>query len=522
MTSGNTALNLLVIEQPNFMETERLRIDTEIAGLDSRILELELARAALKKTRNTLTSISRLSQDIFRSIFQEVQDEHGMTSHKEAVFPYFRLELESQMPWVRALTHVCSHWRELALNTPTLWTHVQLNNIGLASDMLVRSRTAPLSITATFPYSNHKASEQLQKYIPQALRMHLHHTTFIDLRLPHDWYEELYTAISQSTITPNTLEACSFRAIDLHDLASFPVDLPVDVVVKSASSLRHITLDMCAFPLNPSSTRVSFSCLSSLQIRCGPTHCVEFLDLLSLPITCSVYIVSWTRNHSSLHPFVRGFWEDSNRVLFSLAFGPLEMEYMPDLLMAFMDKDPTKGTLKIRLDKVHPLGDSTGARVYTSFFSLVPLHCMTHLAVHGSLENTFWTYIGESCLQVTHLHVRIDNPYFLCMLINIRDQVPTLETSAGLTLDPSAGEAALAANSIRLPMLAHITFANMEVPKMEFELLGESLIVRRLVGKPLHSLTFNDVFDVETEQAFGLTQYITGEISWWRSNPGED
>ncbi|TFK72247.1 hypothetical protein BDN72DRAFT_342631 [Pluteus cervinus] len=106
---------------PDLVELERSRIDAEIDEIGARIADLKLARTALKQRRNTLAPISRLPQDVSRTIFKEVQT--GIEpAVKEEAFPFSNPKtLKSQLPWIRALTHVCSRWREFAINTPTLW-----------------------------------------------------------------------------------------------------------------------------------------------------------------------------------------------------------------------------------------------------------------------------------------------------------------------------------------------------------------------------------------------------------------
>ncbi|KAJ3503128.1 hypothetical protein NMY22_g18358 [Coprinellus aureogranulatus] len=47
--------------------------------------------------------------------------------------------------WIR-VTHVCRHWRQVALECPTLWAHLSFANPALTEVMLNRSRNAPLTI----------------------------------------------------------------------------------------------------------------------------------------------------------------------------------------------------------------------------------------------------------------------------------------------------------------------------------------------------------------------------------------
>lgn len=49
--------------------------------------------------------------------------------------------------WIR-LTHVCRAWRDMALSTSTLWTHVALVSEEAMMEILRRSGEQPLTVTA--------------------------------------------------------------------------------------------------------------------------------------------------------------------------------------------------------------------------------------------------------------------------------------------------------------------------------------------------------------------------------------
>jgi len=49
--------------------------------------------------------------------------------------------------WVR-VTHVCAHWRRVALHYPNLWTRISLHSPTWALEMLARSKTASITVEA--------------------------------------------------------------------------------------------------------------------------------------------------------------------------------------------------------------------------------------------------------------------------------------------------------------------------------------------------------------------------------------
>lgn len=50
------------------------------------------------------------------------------------------------MRWVRAVSHVCSHWRSVALSTPALWSDLPMHNPRWAMEMIKRSKGTSLII----------------------------------------------------------------------------------------------------------------------------------------------------------------------------------------------------------------------------------------------------------------------------------------------------------------------------------------------------------------------------------------
>ena len=86
--------------------------------------------------RNAALPVNRLPPEIFKEIFSGIVDyEKGNILH------------------LISSTHVCSRWRQMALNMPSLWTTFSLRNIPAAKAFLRRSQALPLSLslTTSFP-----------------------------------------------------------------------------------------------------------------------------------------------------------------------------------------------------------------------------------------------------------------------------------------------------------------------------------------------------------------------------------
>ncbi|KAF8059586.1 hypothetical protein FPV67DRAFT_1588831 [Lyophyllum atratum] len=65
-----------------------------------------------------------------------------------AVFKY-NVEVDSNLDWIR-VSHVCTHWRRVALECASLWTNIPFHRPKWAKEMLARSKMAPLIIMLVF------------------------------------------------------------------------------------------------------------------------------------------------------------------------------------------------------------------------------------------------------------------------------------------------------------------------------------------------------------------------------------
>lgn len=84
----------------------------------------------LKGRRNRIVPISRLPPEILCSIF--------FFASRLAIY---------DVQWIR-LTHVCRYWRDLALQSPSLWANPPLQHILWTEIMLSRSKMAGLTVQA--------------------------------------------------------------------------------------------------------------------------------------------------------------------------------------------------------------------------------------------------------------------------------------------------------------------------------------------------------------------------------------
>ncbi|KAN0138246.1 hypothetical protein V8E53_004135 [Lactarius tabidus] len=122
--------------EANSRECQRQAIDAELKSLEESI---QKSFRALRRCRNALAPISSLPTEVIAAIF--------------SIFRSFDAPLaggkRDHLAWLR-VTHVCHQWREIALNNPIFWSHIDFTNITLAgvAEMLSRAKKAPLRLEA--------------------------------------------------------------------------------------------------------------------------------------------------------------------------------------------------------------------------------------------------------------------------------------------------------------------------------------------------------------------------------------
>jgi hypothetical protein len=109
-------------------------------AIDAEIISLERSIRALRLRRNALSPISSLPPEVFAAIFSllcPLSPDRNPDRHLARL----------------RVSHVCHHWREIALNHPLLWSYVDFTDLGLAgaTEILDRAKSAPLYLEARVP-----------------------------------------------------------------------------------------------------------------------------------------------------------------------------------------------------------------------------------------------------------------------------------------------------------------------------------------------------------------------------------
>ncbi|KAH9070736.1 hypothetical protein EDB83DRAFT_361744 [Lactarius deliciosus] len=121
---------------PPSREHQRQVIDAEIKSLEESI-------RVLRVRRNALAPVSSLPTEVTTAIFSFLC--LPSTSQQGGKPDHHLLSLR--------VAHVCRQWRNIALDLPFLWSHVDFTTVSLAgaTEMLSRARTSPLYLEARVP-----------------------------------------------------------------------------------------------------------------------------------------------------------------------------------------------------------------------------------------------------------------------------------------------------------------------------------------------------------------------------------
>ncbi|KAG8743492.1 hypothetical protein FRC10_011965 [Ceratobasidium sp. 414] len=145
------------------LEELSAEVHKEQGSVSPRSENFKRVRVALKRVYNELTafvSIQSLPYEVLVYIFAT-----ALALGKCKFFPSSNRRITSCRitKTILAVTHVCIDWRRFAINTPTLWTHLDIIDTGCALGLgemeamwLERAGSAPLSVKVAIPHNVHK------------------------------------------------------------------------------------------------------------------------------------------------------------------------------------------------------------------------------------------------------------------------------------------------------------------------------------------------------------------------------
>lgn len=236
--------------------------------------EIALHRATvvdLTNQLNTLAYTACLPNELLSEIFQQYADlscESIHDSDSNAVLrPYTFIRV----------THVCRHWREVALQTRALWSNIIITHSLLCVEtMLSRSRPSAISIQASVGDMESPQGSLKFKALELAIQ-ELERAKVIDLRLPKAWF----SLIIEKLGGPAPL----LESIALHD-PNGCADNYYRVQIDSTKN-RLTDVDLCGLAVGDLE-QFSSSSLRQLVLKFPSSHCERVLatDLVTTLGSC--------------------------------------------------------------------------------------------------------------------------------------------------------------------------------------------------------------------------------------------
>ena len=203
------------------------------------VLEGEIAKHAdaiieLKGRMNAMTSISTLPPEVLSEIFIALAHSYYSLS----VYPGFHSH--SAYKWI-TVTHVCRAWRNIALNTPRLWSRVILSKFDVTKEILARSKKAPLWVTAYAVNLDYPRKKLLDSIMKQSSRL-----KELDLTVPGRTFRNLSTVPMGPAAILEILTLSGSSPYDPHG-TFLPHNTPLPVLFKGQTpNLRRLHLNSIA------------------------------------------------------------------------------------------------------------------------------------------------------------------------------------------------------------------------------------------------------------------------------------
>ncbi|KAJ2921808.1 hypothetical protein H1R20_g15288, partial [Candolleomyces eurysporus] len=245
--------------------TMKLNAQTIREEVDQRIAELESEIRALKTHRNLVADTSLLPPEILSNIF--------IALRRIVANGY-----SYRSSWVR-VTHVCRHWRAVALDCPALWSDLLFVNPKGTEVMLQRAKNAPLTVKfAAYPAT---FNDILCKIASQTGRLRE-----VELRSGSNTTLELPIILSCFESTAPILEKLVLQGVEIYYRTGSDKyhTLPADFLRGGAPSLRH--LDVTRFAIHwdalPLSTTLTHLRLENVVLENRPTQASFLKSLTSL------------------------------------------------------------------------------------------------------------------------------------------------------------------------------------------------------------------------------------------------
>ncbi|KAI0002597.1 hypothetical protein BJV74DRAFT_759338, partial [Russula compacta] len=114
--------------------------------IDDELSALHMIMCAIRTRRNNFSLIGGLPPEILSCIFSFHAINQPVAKDPIYYFDSFpSTPTQVKLGWI-TVTHVCRHWRQVALSNPNLWRTIVFDlGAEWAEEMLTRSKAAPIS-----------------------------------------------------------------------------------------------------------------------------------------------------------------------------------------------------------------------------------------------------------------------------------------------------------------------------------------------------------------------------------------
>ncbi|EIW79405.1 hypothetical protein CONPUDRAFT_167159 [Coniophora puteana RWD-64-598 SS2] len=142
--------------------------------LDEEMDALRRKECQLKTRRNALSRICVVPPEILSLVFLYYVD--SASDH--------HIPFHTHKFWIRAISHICRHWREVALSSPALWTRfADYHCLPFTEEMLKRSGSSPLDVTLMIDTDGHTATSGHALAAPRRVLEDIHRIRELDLSI---------------------------------------------------------------------------------------------------------------------------------------------------------------------------------------------------------------------------------------------------------------------------------------------------------------------------------------------------
>ncbi|KAN0125272.1 hypothetical protein V8E53_015636 [Lactarius tabidus] len=204
-------------------------------AIDAEIKSLEGSIRTLKHRRNELAPISSLPTEVIDAIFSLLRV--PSTSSPSSTLGG-KLHC---LAWL-GVTQVCHHWREIALNQPLLWSHLDFTTVSSdgATKILARAKTVPLHLEAKVsPFDCW--DDARFRYFRKELKAHVSHIRHLDLSMGP---AQLNRTLNHLTLPAPTLEYLIISCQD--EILDSQVSIPNTLFDGATPRLSCLELCDCA------------------------------------------------------------------------------------------------------------------------------------------------------------------------------------------------------------------------------------------------------------------------------------